>query len=283
VTAAAPSSPSLAVVPQNAYVHVVASGESLYTIARRYNVGPQQIVQANGFAAPDRIFVGQKLIIPGQSAQMPTNSSTPVAAPQPATTRVANVAPQAQTPAPALVKPQTQPAPAQQAVAAPPAQQQPAPTAQPVPQQAAAPAAPVAQQPAQQVANTGEPKMSGAEKFRWPASGKVIVDFSASKGTGINIELPEGAAVRAVENGTVIYVGSGVEGYGNLVLIRHDNGFVSAYAHNGEISVKRGDKVKRGQVIAKSGQSGNVTSPQLHFELRKGSTPVDPIPHLDAN
>ena len=74
--------------------------------------------------------------------------------------------------------------------------------------------------------------------------------------------------------------GSELKGYGNLVLIRHPNGFVSAYANNGELSVKRGDVVKRGQVIAKSGQSGNVSSPQLHFELRKGSTPVDPTSYL---
>jgi murein DD-endopeptidase MepM/ murein hydrolase activator NlpD len=71
-----------------------------------------------------------------------------------------------------------------------------------------------------------------------------------------------------------------VKGYGNLVLVRHDNGYVSAYAHNSEITVKRGDKVRRGQVIARSGQTGNVTSPQLHFEIRRGSTPVDPIPFL---
>jgi murein DD-endopeptidase MepM/ murein hydrolase activator NlpD len=71
-----------------------------------------------------------------------------------------------------------------------------------------------------------------------------------------------------------------LKGYGNLVLIRHPNGFVSAYANNGELSVKRGENVKRGQIIAKSGQSGNVSSPQLHFELRKGSTPVDPTSYL---
>ena len=76
------------------------------------------------------------------------------------------------------------------------------------------------------------------------------------------------------------YAGSELKGYGNLVLIRHPNGFVSAYAHNSELMVKRGDTVKRGQTIAKSGQTGNVTSAQLHFELRKGSTPVDPTTYL---
>ena len=97
---------------------------------------------------------------------------------------------------------------------------------------------------------------------------------------GINIALPEGTAVKAAEGGTVAYAGSELKGYGNMVLIRHPNGYVSAYANNGELNVKRGDKVTRGQTIAKSGQSGNVSSPQLHFELRKGSTPVDPTGYL---
>jgi len=79
----------------------------------------------------------------------------------------------------------------------------------------------------------------------------------------------------------VAYAGSELKGYGNLVLIRHPNGFVSAYANNGEIAVKRGEQVKRGQVIAKSGESGNVSAPQLHFELRdKSGSPVDPTNFL---
>jgi murein DD-endopeptidase MepM/ murein hydrolase activator NlpD len=129
---------------------------------------------------------------------------------------------------------------------------------------------------------TETPKAESAKgEFRWPARGRIINGFSGRGGNeGINIALPEGTPVKAAESGIVAYAGSELKGYGNLVLIRHDNGYVSAYAHNGEINVKRGEKVSRGQVIAKSGQSGNVSSPQLHFELRKGSTPVDPTPYL---
>ncbi|RDJ27636.1 LysM peptidoglycan-binding domain-containing protein [Bosea caraganae] len=118
--------------------------------------------------------------------------------------------------------------------------------------------------------------------FRWPARGRVIAGYGG-KGSneGINIAVPEGTPVKAAEGGVVAYAGSELKGYGNLVLIRHPNGYVSAYAHNGELNVKRGETVKRGQVVAKSGQSGNVASPQLHFELRKGSTPVDPVPYLN--
>ena len=119
-------------------------------------------------------------------------------------------------------------------------------------------------------------------EFRWPARGRIIQGFKGGTGgnDGINIAVPEGTAVKAAEGGVVAYAGSELKGYGNLVLIRHPNGFVSAYANNGEIDVKRGDTVKRGQTIAKSGQSGNVASPQLHFELRKGSQPVDPTQYL---
>ena len=128
-----------------------------------------------------------------------------------------------------------------------------------------------------------QPATPSAE-FRWPARGRVISGFGGT-GTneGINIAVPDGTPVKAAEAGTVAYAGSEVKGYGNLVLIRHDNGYVSAYAHNGDIDVKRGQKVTRGQTIAKSGQSGNVTSPQLHFEIRKGSTPIDPMPYLASN
>ncbi|KQP41413.1 peptidase M23 [Methylobacterium sp. Leaf104] len=121
------------------------------------------------------------------------------------------------------------------------------------------------------------------QSFRWPAKGRVISGYGTSGNEGINISVPEGTAVKAAEDGTVAYAGSDVKGYGKLVLVRHSNGYVSAYAHNGELDVRPGEKVKRGQTIAKSGASGNVTSPQLHFEIRKGATPVDPMPHLASN
>ena len=139
-----------------------------------------------------------------------------------------------------------------------------------LPKQAAAPAAPAQEE----AVDKGD--------FRWPARGRVIAGFSGKGGNeGINIAVPEGTPVKAAEGGTVAYAGSELKGYGNLVLIRHPNGYVSAYAHNGDLKVKRGDAVKRGQVVAASGQSGNVSSPQLHFELRKGSSPVDPTPYLN--
>ena len=134
--------------------------------------------------------------------------------------------------------------------------------------------------PTASLAPVEKPTETANPEFRWPARGRVIQGFKSGGNDGINIAVPEGTSVKAAEGGVVAYAGSELKGYGNLVLIRHPNGFVSAYAHNGEIEVKRGDNVKRGQTIAKSGQSGNVASPQLHFELRKGATPVDPTNYL---
>ncbi len=255
--------PQLAAAPANAYTHQIASGESLYTIARRYDVTTQSIVQANGLSSPDKIVVGQRVIIPGRADLLATKG------PQ-AATQVASVAPTlGAAPMPLGSRPTSQPTAAPLAAApARPGVVSPIQQAAPILQQASV------QQPAP------EPAMSGSDKFRWPASGRIITDFASSKGTGINIEVPEGSPVKAAENGTVIYVGSGVEGYGNLILLRHPNGFVSAYAHLKSMGVAKGDTVSRGQGIGTAGMTGSVSKPQLHFELRKGATPVDPVPML---
>jgi murein DD-endopeptidase MepM/ murein hydrolase activator NlpD len=258
------SAPQATPIPANAYTHQIASGESLYTIARRYDVTTQAIVQANGLGSPDKIVVGQRIIIPGRADLLATKGPQTV-------TQVASAAPVlGSQPMPLGSRPGTQSAPLQATLPS-------APAAAPV-QQAAPLAAPVVQQASVQQP-AAEPVSSG-EKFRWPASGRVITDFASSKGTGINIEVPEGSPVKAAENGTVIYVGSGVEGYGNLILLRHPNGFVSAYAHLKSMSVAKGDTVNRGDGIGTAGMTGSVSKPQLHFELRKGATPVDPVPLL---
>lgn len=236
------------------FTHTIANGESLYTIARRYEVTTQALVQANNLSSPDKIVVGQKVMIPGRPDLLATKAPA---------TQVASAVPAA---APAQALPQAAPSAAPAAAAPATLPQQAAPVAQPAQVASLPPAA--------------EPAMSGSDKFRWPASGRVLVDFASSKGTGINIEVPEGSAVKAAENGTVIYVGSGVEGYGNLILIRHPNGYVSAYAHLKSMNVAKGAVVNRGDTIGAAGMTGSVTKPQLHFELRKGATPVDPVPLL---
>ena len=288
----------------------VRPGDSLNAIATRYGVPPAAILSANGLKTAAQVAPGRTVVIPvynaagaAQPAPAPAKPAPVAQARQPeaklrfvqgpkgqevspkpgtATERVrqAGAKPEPKTAAPqAAKKPEPQ---------KPVVQAQKAPPAAPVQAQKAAPEAP-------KVAQTEVPKTTGsiaepaaapqapAPGFRWPAKGRVIAGFGGAGGNeGINIAVPEGTPVKAAEDGTVAYAGSDVKGYGKLVLIRHDGGYVSAYAHNGEISVKPGEKVKRGQAIAKSGQSGNVTSPQLHFELRKGPQPIDPMPHLQG-
>lgn len=231
--------------------HTIQSGESLYSIARQYGVTTDSIVLANDLPSPDRIVVGQRIIIPGREGQMTEVASTspviPARKPEIESARTASIAPAAR---PSVEQAS---APQRQEVAAIPA------------------AAPAMPQPVKPAAADG--------KFRWPVSGSILTDFSASR-TGINIAVQEGTAVRAAESGEVIYVGDAVEGYGNLILIKHQNGYVSAYAHLKVATVNKGDFVNRGDAIGTAGMTGAVNRPQLHFELRKGATPVDPMPML---
>ena len=241
-------SPTLGVVPGGAYRHTVESGESLYAIARRYNVKTDDIVRANSLTSADQIFVGQQLIIPGREDLLAAGASS--------------------SPAPVLpLRPGGADAPGQEQ-----AQKQENPPRQPERVASISPTPPA------EAARNNPASVNGA--FRWPVNGRVIVDFEQSRRTGINIEAPEGAAVRAAEDGVVIYAGDGIEGFGNLILVRHANGYVSAYAHLKGFSVSRDAQVRRGDQIGTVGMTGSVSRPQLHFELRQGATPVDPMPLL---
>jgi murein DD-endopeptidase MepM/ murein hydrolase activator NlpD len=120
---------------------------------------------------------------------------------------------------------------------------------------------------------------SAREKFRWPLRGPIITVFTEGH-DGIDIAATFGEWVHAAADGVCIYAGEDLKSYGKLVLIRHANGYVTAYADNSELDVKEGDAIKRGQVIAKSGDSGGVASPRLHFELRKDGKPIDPTKYL---
>ncbi len=193
----APSN-TLVSVPSDAYVHVIESGESLYTVARRYNVTAQAIISANGFSSPDKIYVGQKIVIPGKASQLAALGPKPGAASQPA-----------QILAPA-VQPAPQPAQVASLGNAPAAEHPEEATVKPLAPPTAA-SAEMATPPSRSSSQDRSRCCPGADKFRWPISGRVITDFANSKGTGINIEAPEGTAVRAAENGQVIYAGSGVE------------------------------------------------------------------------
>lgn len=128
------------------------------------------------------------------------------------------------------------------------------------------------------------PPARAGSRFVWPVEGKILAQYGPSgKGLhndGINIAVKTGASVRAAENGVVAYSGNELQGFGNLLLVKHADGWMTAYAHNDSLLVKRGEQVKRGQVISKAGSSGNVASSQLHFELRRGTKAVDPLKYL---
>ena len=121
-------------------------------------------------------------------------------------------------------------------------------------------------------------------RFFWPIRGKIVSGFGIQSNgevnSGIYLAAPAGTPVLAASAGTVIYAGNGIKDFGNLVLIKHNNGWVSVYAHNDKIKVRRGDTVNRGDTIATVGQTGKITSPQLHFELRNNAKPVDPLPRI---
>jgi len=127
------------------------------------------------------------------------------------------------------------------------------------------------------------PRRTG-KGFIWPVNGKVISRFGTKaaglQNDGVNIAAPRGAPVQSIENGVVAYSGNELRGFGNLLLIKHSGGWISAYAHNEKLMVKRGDKIRKGQQIATVGSTGNVKTPQLHFELRKGKKALNPQKYL---
>lgn len=262
--AQAPQMPSRTIVASNRVpavggAHKVQPGETLYSLGRKYGVSPYAIANANQLSASSTLSVGQSLRIPTG------NGNTHLAAA----------------------------APAEQAEDNPPTVNQQAMTGNgeddsPAPQASADLSAPkdqsqIVQNSASDTPAAADPSMPG---FRWPVKGKVISEYGAKpnglRNEGINIAVPEGTSVRAADDGVIAYAGNELKGYGNLVLIRHEGGWVTAYAHNKELFVKRGDTVKRGDVVAKAGQTGSVSSPQVHFEIRKGATAVDPLRLLTA-
>ena len=231
----------------------VASGDTLYSLGRKYKVSPFAIADLNGLPHAKPLSLGQTLRIPG-GAEPPAQNSADVS--DGSDTKVAAAQPTVKKPAP-LALPQDDTAPAQVADAPPKTQA------------------------------TMPSDLAPGLAMRWPLKGKVISAFGAKpnglKNEGINIAVPEGTNIQAAESGVVAYAGNELKGYGNLILIRHAGGFVTAYAHASELLVKRGDTVKRGDVIAKAGQTGAVQSPQLHFEVRKGATALDPYKFLTSS
>lgn len=221
--------------------YTVQQGDSLARIAKANKVSVDALKKANGMETAS-IRIGQKLVIPGPDATIKTASI-------PAESKVKEAA---------EAKPKTY----------------------------TPPVAEKSIDEVQKTADTGEdaPDATGIGKYRWPVRGAVIAGYGqnveGTRNTGIDISVPEGTAVKAAENGVVIYSGSGLKDLGNTVLVRHDDGTVTVYGNAASLNVKRGEKVTRGQVIASSGMTGAAKRPKLHFEVRKNAVAVNPMTFL---
>lgn len=258
--------------------YVVKSGDSLWSIANRTGTTVSALQSANNLSG--------NAIRPGQRLALPAGADAPVqvAAVEPTTMNDGSTS--AAIPSRA---PTRRPAEAGKPVAAvqpsaPKVNDKPVGYTPPSGNTAEKPAAPAAGQVAARPTEPVSTASTEGSGFRWPVRGRIISGFgkkpNGERNDGIDLAVPEGTSVKAAESGVVIYAGNELKSYGNLVLVRHENGWVSAYAHNKELLVKRGDQVQRGQVISLAGRTGGVDSPQVHFELRKGATPVDPMQHL---
>ncbi len=243
--------------------YAVASGDSLYTIAKRNGTTVDALKAANGLA-DGKLKIGQELKIP--AAGEVVASAKPVTKVETQATAEAEL---------------TKKVPAQVAKAASEEK-----TTDKIETAAIKPAAASNKVIEDAEKDTAEaPGSTGISKLRWPVRGRTLVGYGQADGgkanDGVDISVPNGTPVKSAENGVVIYAGTGLKDFGNTVLVRHDNGLVTVYGHNGEISVKRGQTVKRGQELAKSGMSGNTKVPKLHFEVRKNSAPVNPTTFLE--
>ncbi len=235
----------------NERVHVVRRSETLYRIAVNNNTSVATLSALNGISAPYALAVGQQVKLPATGAHSSEiQTATGAIAPPPgqvnrtSTNTARRVAPPPKSKKVATARPSNE----------------------------------------RRLPLSAPPRRSSNSKFIWPVEGRVISRFGGKatglRNDGINIKTDAGAPVRAANAGIVTYAGNELRGYGNLLLVKHDDGYITAYAHNSELLVKKGARVNKGQVIASVGQTGSVTEPQLHFEIRRGAKAINPEKYL---
>jgi murein DD-endopeptidase MepM/ murein hydrolase activator NlpD len=283
-------------------VHIVAEGESFPAIANRYSIDARSLAVFNRLPRPVVLRVGQRIIlpptvidrftglepqdlvdllsneigagrevtgsIPGRIVRNP-EAASPNAPPPPPPVATQPDAPRPGPPRPPRPAPPPPPVSGTQMASLPPPPPRPVrPPATPLP--------PIPDLPA--------PRMAGL--FLWPLTGKVVETFGPKADMrtfdGIEIEAPAGTPFKAAAAGTVVYVGNQIPGYGWLVLIRHNDGIMSAYAYAQSVSVRESQTVTRGQTIGLVGSTGRATTPRLHFQIRYNTRPIDPLPRLPS-
>jgi murein DD-endopeptidase MepM/ murein hydrolase activator NlpD len=264
--------------------YIVQPGETLYAVSRRFNVEASTLAQLNHLAPPFTIKAGLPLQLPPPAAPVAAAPApAPAGAPIVATPLPPPAAPTASPPKPVPAPPDKPPVPTEISPPEPEAAAAAAPI-QALPTPPPAPAAPPAPPPAPIATIVANHKPPVEPLFAWPVRGRILSTFGPAAGgtnnDGINIAAPAGTAVSAAENGVVAYAGNELRGFGNLLLVKHEDGWVTAYAHSDVLLVKKGDKVRRGEAIARVGNTGGVGETQLHFELRRGTKAIDPLDHL---
>lgn len=289
---AASSSKVIPVSYQSASNYVtVQKGDTVYALARRHNVPIRSLIETNRLRPPFLLSPGQKLSLPPSSTHVVQKGETIYSISRKYSVDMSSLARQNSIPWPysiypgqALNLPGSIVAPKKQTVAAKQA------AASKKTKTSAKSQKKTTQTKKKTTARKSnvrlpEPPSRSKGKFAWPLRGTIITKFgSAGAGRhndGINIKVPEGTSVKAAENGIVAYAGNELKGFGNLLLVKHADGWMTAYAHNKEFLVKRGQTVKKGEVMAKAGKTGNAKEPQLHFEVRRGTKAVDPMLYLE--
>ena len=259
--------------PVKAVAYRIQAGDTVYGVARRFAVPVRGVIDANALRPPYGLRIGQVLRVPNPRRHKVQAGDTVYGVarrygidPSRIVSLNRIAAPYAIAPGQSLVLPAASPASRSAAVAL------------------SAAASPAAMPATRSLAAIPSPPPRAGGKFLWPVRGHTIARYGRKKdglhNDGINIAAPRGAPVRAADNGVVAYVGNELRGFGNLILVKHAGGWVTAYAHNQDFLVRRGQTVTRGQTIARIGSSGNVATPQLHFEIRKGTRSVDPTRFL---
>lgn len=255
--------------PPNTYK--VKAGDSLSEISRLFGVSSSETARLNNLRAPYRVAAGETLRLPTLHTG-DADRGRPV--------QFVNALPPEPLPKPSHAKPP----PARYAPVSRTGDYQPpaylfSSAQKPVPQLAVKPDS----YPKAAVTAAAPPRAGGG--FLWPVQGRILSSYGAKKdglhNDGINIAVPKGTPVRAAENGVVVYADDELQGYGNLVLIRHADKWMTAYAHMDRTLTRRGAQVRRGETIGTVGSSGSAETPQLHFEIRKGSEPLDPQSYLN--
>ncbi len=276
---------------------MVKDGDTIYSIAKRYGVTPRDVIEKNNLVAPFKIIVGQNLSVPRPAIHFVSAGDTVFSLSQRYGVDMRTLVAMNQLKAPFQLK-------RGQVLRIPGRERDFGgtkrltqtigrkiekfsksnrwPIPKPRPPSILKRASRIEGNRVNQVLSV--PERRGGKLFLWPVRGRVISKFGPRVGglhnDGINIAAPRGAPIYAADNGIVAYTGTGIKGFGNLVLVKHAGGWTTAYAHVDRVLVQRGDRVKRGETIGTIGSTGKVTRPQLHFEIRKGSRAVNPIKEL---